>query len=162
MSGRINVDDNPSSFQTYKMTPEAPKNVNLENDAIKGVFSSTPLSKLFFSRFNINLLQEGLKSMVFKKSCGKYVIGNQSEDELSMIMRAIFLEHGNHRGFDEKKQVLELNSKVLLYSVPRIISSIEQYYMYLKDISEGPSYWDRSGEATSIKGERSLENTRWV
>ena len=160
MSGRINVDD--SSFQTYKMTPDAPKNVDLENDAIKGVFSSTPLIKLFFSRFNINLLQEGLKSMVFKKSCGKYVIGNQSEDELLMIMRAIFLEHGNHIGFGEKKQVLELNSKVLLYSVPRIISSIEQYYLYLKDISEGPSYWDRNGKATSIKGERSLENTRWV
>ena len=55
-----------------------------------------------------------------------------------MIMRAMYLQYGKNNTFNLEGQLHELNDLVVKWSVPRIISEIEQYNYYLNDISHLP------------------------
>ena len=51
------------------------------------------------------------------------------------------------------KQIAGLNKKVTDYCVPQIVSSITQYYGYLKDITTMPTYMTHPVNVSS-KGEK--------
>jgi hypothetical protein len=55
-----------------------------------------------------------------------------------MIMRGMYLQYAKNNPFNIEGQINELNKLVIDWSVPRIISEIEQYQFYLKDISNLP------------------------
>lgn len=161
--GRLTLDPN-KKYPQYERVFETKKDVltNPESHMLKGHMMSTQLSKVFFSPENIQNLQLGMKNMVYEKSCKKYVIGKQSEDELMIIMRAIYLQNAKHTPYDIKQQVVDLNKMVIAYAVPRIISEISMYFTYIKDATNAPNYWER-GLATSSKGTKTLEfPKRWV
>lgn len=153
-SGRIQLDNNINVKEYERVIQSNWSRQKIEDTGIKGKLNSSPLSQLFFSNENINALQIGLKNMVYKKSENKYVIGNQSVDELVIIMRSIFNDNARHLPFKILDQIKELNRLVLNYCVPRIISEIELHNSYLKDIQKGPTFFDRP-QATSVIGTRS-------
>lgn len=160
--GRIQL-DSAKQYPSFERVAEFKRStVSAEKTLLQSNMSSTPVSKLFFSRTNIDALQLGLKNLVYTKSCKKHRIGNQSEDELMTIMRAIFLQNAKNIPYNVVEQVRELNQLVLVYAVPRILNEIEMYQTYLKDATSGPTYWER-GQATSVKGTKTLElSKRWV
>jgi hypothetical protein len=123
------------------------------SEAILNIHEKNQLSDLFFSEKNINVLQDGIRYAVWKKSCGKYVIDRQSENELKVVMRATYLEHSNYTAYDILEQVRTLNSRVIEYCVPRILAEIGMYTYYKKDISRLPDPMDR-GQFVSAKGEK--------
>ena len=49
-------------------------------------------SAAFFSKENIQIIQNAIKAGVYKLSNGNFVVGNQNEDTLKIIMRSIYLE----------------------------------------------------------------------
>lgn len=131
------------------------------DDVLKGTGrSGTPISKLYFSRVNVSALQQGIRYSVHKYSNEKYLIDNQSEKELMLIMRSIYLTYSNELPFDVISQVKELNKKVIGYCVPRIIQELDMNSTYKHDITHMPDPISRSTNV-SVKGSRSLERTEF-
>ena len=159
MSGRIQLD--PSLAQPFERVIDNGKQwTSFEADALKGQMTSTPVSELFFSKKNLDIVQDGIRYSVYRQSNGKYQISKQSEDELKIIMRSIFLQHAKNSPYDIVSQVRDLNGLVLEYCVKEIISHLELDERYKKDISTLPiplSY----GQNESVKGTKIAELTRF-
>lgn len=107
--------------------------------ALSGTLNRSPLSDLFFSKFNMDRIQAQLRYRVFVASSGKYKIGKQSNTELEVIMRAIFLQYAKHLPNRLKEQVNELNRLVVEFAWPKILSEVEQYISYLDQLSVLPN-----------------------
>jgi hypothetical protein len=73
-----------------------------------------------------------------EKSGIYYVIDDQSIDELKIIMRAIFLQYSYNNEANIGQQINRLNDMIINWSVPRIMSEIQQYSFYLNDITHMP------------------------
>lgn len=119
---------------------------------------STEVSKLFFSLKNIDLLQQGIRNKILNVTNGKINISRQSDDELKIIMRSIYFQYGQNRNDNIKGQVLDLNTRVIEWSVPEIISNFKQSQQYIKDISTLPEPLERS-ILPSKKGTKTLNIT---
>ena len=131
------------------------QNRNLKDVGIKGNFEKNCVNDLFFSQTNIDALQIGMKNLVASKTNGKHIIGNQSENELMIIMRGIYLEYGQNLLTNVVEQVKDLNKKVLEFSVPRILVDLEQYEQYVKDASQVHIPMERSTNVSN-KGNKVL------
>lgn len=102
---------------------------------MQGNWTNTPLSVAFFSSSNQQILQNGIRAGVYRMSQGKYVIGQQSEDDLKIIMRGIYLQYSRNSPDNITGQIQRLNDLVLNYCVPRVYSEAKGYLTYLKDAS---------------------------
>ncbi len=155
LNGRVNLFDSHST--TAKILNNDPRLYN-ENDrnTISRVYSGTSVSETFFSKENINLIQEGIINTVFNRSNGIYEIGKQSDQELNIIMRSIYLQEGKNLNYDIKTQVRELNTQVIKWCVDEIIKNIKQYMEYKKSVSTLPMPMEHS-LLLSQKGTKSLE-----
>ena len=154
MSNRFEPKDlnnfNGSPFQLYE-------NNNVINDKgnnLTGNFCNNNLNKLYFCQSNIDLLQDSIIEEVFKVSNGTK-ISKQSEDELLIIMRSIYLQHSKNQPNNIQQQIHELNKLVLDYCIPNIHSSIKQYKGYINDITKQQTVMDKP-QSVSIKGEKTL------
>lgn len=154
MSNRFQSND----FNNFNGTPfQLYENNNVINDKganLTGNFSNNNLSKLYFCQSNIDLLQESIIEGVFKVTNG-IKISRQSEDELLIIMRSIYLQHSKNQHNNIQCQIHELNKLVLDYCIPNIHSSIKQYNGYINDITKDHTVMDKP-QSVSIKGEKTL------
>jgi hypothetical protein len=131
-NGRIDLLQAPNQLSLYDKNPVYTSSYN---DAMIGNWSDTPLSKAFFSQENQQILQNGIRAGVYNQSNGKYVISQQSNSDLKMIMRATFLTHSENRLTHIVDQIRELNTYVLDYCIPRIFGEAKGYLKYLQDAS---------------------------
>jgi hypothetical protein len=155
-NGRINTLQN-ANYAMYALFEDGKDKISqFSREAIIGVHQQTPLNDLFFSRQNIEALQVGIKNMVALRSNGEFIIGKQSEVELQVVMRAIYLKHAKHLETNLLEQVRELNGHIIEFCVPRIIEEIRMFNYYKKDISNLPVPLER-GQFSSSKGLRTLE-----
>lgn len=146
------------NFQMYKLFETGnDKYSDFSKEAVTGIHTNTPLNSLFFSRENIDALQQGIRYLVAKHSDNKYIIGNQSEVELQIVMRAVYLQDAKHKPYGVVQQVQELNKLVLDYCVPRILEEVKMYNHYKQDVSQLPMPLER-GQFSSAKGTRVLES----
>ena len=90
---------------------------------------------LFFSAENVQIIQNAIKAGVYSRSNSQYVIGNQDEDTLKIIMRSTFLQYSSNQPINITSQIESLNSLVIGYAVPQILSEAEGYIKYKKDVS---------------------------
>ena len=112
---------------------------NFVADMLRGNFNPSEVALAFFTPRNAAILQESIRRGVYEKSGSKrYRIDDQDIDELKMIMRGIYYQYAKNNIFDIHGQVKELNQLVVDWSVPRILSEVDQYNYYLKDISHLP------------------------
>ena len=113
--------------------------VNFASDMLRGNWDHTALSDAFFTRKNVDVIQNKIQKEVYRISGPKkWAIGPQDVDEIKMIMRAMYLQYGKNNQFNVEGQIEELNQLVVKWSIPRIMSEIEQYNYYLNDISHLP------------------------
>jgi hypothetical protein len=129
-----------------------------QSNIISRSMDCTEVSKLFFSLKNIDLLQQGIRNKILNVTNGKINISRQSDDELKIIMRSIYFQYGQNRNENIKEQVLDLNTRVIEWSVPEIISNFKQSQQYIKDISTLPEPLERS-VLPSKKGTKTLNIT---
>jgi hypothetical protein len=116
--------------------------VEESNDKILcGVQESSPFSRLFFSNANVLELQKMIKYQVYLKSGSRHIIDYQSNTELLIVMRGIYLEYAQIPGSVKcyKKEIASLNSRVVNSVLRGIIDGIEGYLGYIKDSSELPT-----------------------
>ena len=116
------------------------------------------VSKVYFSMENIDILQTGIRNKILNDTNGQYSIGRQKDNELKIVMRSIYFQHAKNQSTNITQQVLELNTRVIEWCVPEIISNIKQSQRYIKDISTMPVPLERS-VLPSRKGLKTLDVT---
>lgn len=156
MNGRVDISQNADA-SLYALFERGNGKSQFSREAIINVHPTTQLNDLYFSDENIRILQLGIRNMVANLSQGEFQIGNQSEVELQVIMRAIYLSNAKHLPYDIVGQVRELNKEVIDYCVPRIMEEIRMFKYYKKDVSQLPMPMAR-GEFSSSKGMKVLES----
>jgi len=148
-NGRIDLTHQSNLIQ-YGFFNELKKNPNhFESNAVRHIHTNSPVSSLFFSQHNIDILQNGIRYSVYNSTSAKYVIGKQSETELQVIMRSMYLQYSKNMFEDVIGQVRELNSKVLDYVVPRVLVELNQFVNYRNDITYLPVPLERSKNMSS-------------
>jgi hypothetical protein len=130
-NGRVNILTPPNPMMLY----DKPQYVSNYADAMNGNWENTALSRSYFSPENQQILQNGIRAGVYEKSQGAYVVSQQSDTQLKMIMRAIFLEHSKNLPTGIKEQIQELNQLVLKHCIPKVYSEAKSYLIYLQDAS---------------------------
>ena len=159
-NGRINMVDR-KIYPEYQMFYEKNEGLSeFKNDAIKTILQKNPLSDIFFSKANIDYLQSQIVQRVYQLSAGRHTIGRQSDTELQIVMRSIYLQFSLNRSNDIKEQVRDLDGMVIDAVVPGIMSAIEQHLKYIEAISTIPTPINLPKNET-VKGERSLQLPSW-
>jgi len=108
----------------------------------------TPLNTLFFSRFNVNILQRGIRQD-FKNKTG-IAIDYQNEDDLYAIMRVVFINNAGDHEYRVNEQVKNMNSIVINTAVSQIQSGVSQYMGYIHDMDRGLEPIDAPANTSTV------------
>jgi hypothetical protein len=136
-NGRVNIVQPPSMEEQFKMMEK----IQLDNKcvsyrgALDGIQENNLLSKLFFSAENMQIVQNGIKAGVYKKSNGKYILPNQNVDSLKIIMRSRYLEYASYDPQKITEEIERLNKLIVDYCVPLLYSESVSYEKYCEDQS---------------------------
>ena len=135
-NGRVNIigPNTGNIFSLYDRIPVQQKTTQYRN-ALAGTWNDNLLSTAFFSSENIRIIQNAIKKGVYTASNGNFVISDQDEDTLKIIMRSIFLQNSRNNDSNIKQQIIDLNKQVVNYSVPQIYGEAEGYVRYKHDVS---------------------------
>jgi hypothetical protein len=138
----------------FPFVDRSPGNINFSQDTAdlmaKSLYmNKTPLITAYFSKANLDAVQASIVNKV--RELTKYQIGRQSDDEVLIVMRAVFADHATHNPRDVVAEVSRLNRGVLAAIIDNVISGISARLAYLRDSSRMRTPIDR-GAATSTKG----------
>lgn len=134
-NGRVDI-MNPEQTSCFALSDKIPiKASSSFRDAMTGNWYDTILSQTFFSKENIEILQNGIRAGVYKRSNGQYFVGRQNEDELKIIMRSIFLQYTKNDAQYITKQISSLNKLVLDFAVSQVYGEANGYMRYKFDAS---------------------------
>lgn len=134
-NGRVNI-KGPDTSYLFNMYDKIPANqcATFRNPT-EGLWDDTDLSRAFFSKQNIQILQNGIRAGVFNKSNGQYVIGPQDCDSLQVVMRSVFLQNSANQPTKITEQIVQLNKLVLNYCIQQVYSEAQGYLTYMNDVS---------------------------
>lgn len=107
-------------------------------DIIKNYHEMNPVIRVFFSKRNLDHLQKLIIDMIKFQTQGLYNISRQSDNELLIVMRSIYIQTSIDpyaSGKNLQMSVCILNKNVLNWVVPKIIVKIQQYLGYVRDSS---------------------------
>lgn len=94
-------------------------------DILRGMDQScSPITDLFFSPENVELLQKKIVVEAFKRTSCR--IPFQSEDRLLIAMRYVHATYARHLPYEWKRQLLELDTRVIELVLPDIVTAVEQ------------------------------------
>ena len=132
-------------YSLYQEFDNKNKNKQLESNEemlLKGNYRCTKndnneLTNLFFSDKNVDRIQKKIKEEIFLRSKGKYKLDvDQDPAKLLIQMRGVFFQQSRFLPIKIIHQVKQLNMAVVNNTVPDMLTEIEQYYGYIKDINE--------------------------
>ena len=158
-NGRVNIltSGDGDIFQLFDKIPVNNK-ASAYTDALMGNWSATNLSRAFFSKENVTILQNGIRAKVYERT--KKVIAYQDQDNLKVVMRSIFLQHSANIPRKVTEQIVALNQKVYAYCVPSVVNELDGYIKYKRDISTIAVPIDRP-IYSSMRGSNPLEFKAW-
>lgn len=160
-NGRVNIQGpNMNQFELFANPGVDYNDVTSYRGAMTGNWNDTVLSNAYFSRENIQIIQNGIRAGVYKMSNGRYTVGPQDETNLKIIMRSIFLQFSKNVNVDIPGQIRTLNNKVLEYCVPEVHNEAVSYIKFKHDVSTLPVPEARPVLASN-KGENTLELKPW-
>ena len=119
---------------------------NLHLDSLQQC--ETPLNTLFFSDFNKNLLQRGIRQ-AFKNKTG-IAIDYQNPDDLYGIMRMVFINNAGDHHTQVKEQVQMMNGRVIETALSQIQTGVSQYIAYAEDIDTISQPIDRPVNTSTV------------
>jgi hypothetical protein len=96
------------------------------------------VNQAFFSEANIQYLQDETRYRVWIKSDKKHTIDPQRLDDLKTIMRSYYLQYSENVPGQERKELNELNERVLSFCVDDILGAINMYIYSRNQILEYP------------------------
>ena len=119
---------------------------NLHLDSLQQC--ETPLNTLFFSDFNKNLIQRGVRQ-TFKNRSG-IAIDYQNSDDLYAIMRVVFINNAGDHYTKINEQVKYMNTKVIDTSLSQIQTGVSQYIAYANDIDSTRTLLDQPINTSTV------------
>jgi len=119
---------------------------NLHLDSLQQC--ETPLNTLFFSDFNKNLLQRGIRQ-TFKNRTG-IAIDYQNPDDLYGIMRMVFINNAGDHHTQVKEQVQMMNGRVIETALSQIQTGVSQYIAYAEDIDSTRTLLERPANTSTV------------
>ena len=157
-NGRVIGISDTKTGEQFELFTENNNNCNNTKETILyGTLTRSTLSDTFFSNENMKILQNSLRYKVYAASGGEYVIGEQDNTELTIIMRSMYLMYSKNLAYNIKEQIQELNLQVINYILPKIISEIKQWVFYTDDIQKLPQPLDLPRNLSN-KGTRTLKS----
>jgi hypothetical protein len=93
----------------------------------------TPLNTLYFSSFNVNLVQRAIRENV-RKTTG-VSIDYQNSGDLFALMRVVFISNAGNSYADTCTQVRQMNEIAIKQATAQVITGLSQYMGYLRDAS---------------------------
>lgn len=134
-NGRVNI-KTPSTTDLFQLYDKIPAHqCTTYRNPTEGLWSDSTLSNVFFSRENIQILQNGIRAGVYHRSKGKFVIAPQDCDELKVVMRSVFLQNSKNLPDNVTQQVQALNQMVLDYCIQQVYGEATGYLKYIDDVS---------------------------
>jgi hypothetical protein len=135
-NGRIDIMA-PNTMNQFELYDKIPNDTGAStfHDAMVGNFSENNLSRAFFCKENIQIVQNGIRAGVYNMSNNQYVVGNQNYDTLKIIMRSVFLQSSTNLPNNISQQIQSLNDLVIEYCVKQIFSEAQAYINYKRDVS---------------------------
>jgi len=146
--------------------------MNLNNDTmdkfsigdiyVSGIYERNLLSDIYFSKKNTLIIQKKIINNI--KKIYNYKISPQSDKELLIIMRSIYMDNSTNyykTQQDLKNEINRLNKLIIDYCINNIINNIKEYVSYLNKIDNNSSLIqiepiDRPINISN-KGEKTLE-----
>ena len=120
---------------SYEMYDGANKKQNITTGTIDHIIQPTAVANAFFNNRNVDYIQLKIINNITTISGGQYKIGRQSDEQLNIIMRSIYLQYGKNLPTNIDGQVEELNNMVINECVRIIIPNIQQHIGFINDIS---------------------------
>ncbi len=155
-NGRVTT--TPGTMKDLKMIDQPKETMNnFQVEALYGIQETSQLNHTFFSKANLDIIQNQIRYGVYVNTNKKHIIDRQSDVELEIIMRSIYLQHSPNLPNKIKEQIEYLNGLVVNWCVGTIIPELEQYVGYLKEIEYMPMPIDLPLNLSS-KGSRSLRS----
>jgi hypothetical protein len=158
INGRVNLLEEPSPEILFKMQERvAVKNKTSQyREALNGVYEESELSNLYFSKENIQIVQNGIRAGIYEKTNKEHIIPPQNIDNIKIIMRNIYIQYAENQ-HNITSEIERLNQLVLGYIIPQVHSSLISYLKYIKDQStlviplELPNQSDRDYKQLEMK-----------
>jgi len=132
-NGRVDILNASNNTKSYDNTPKV--YTSSFKDALTGILENSTLSTAYFSVQNQQIIQNGIRAGVYKLSNNKYVIAQQRDTDIKIVMRTVYLNHCEHKNENIKGQIEKLNQHVFDFCIPRIYSEAQGYVNYLRDAS---------------------------
>ena len=111
-NGRINIiGPNRNQFSLFDKIPT--NECSTFHDAMTGNFQDSTLSLAFFSKENMQIIQNAIRAGVYEVSNQQYIIDNQNCDNLKIVMRSVFLQNSVNLPDMITEQIKELNGLVV-------------------------------------------------
>lgn len=151
-NGRVILYDNNNytPYETYVGSKQPQK---CFTDSVARIHQATSLTESFFSSENVELIQNTLIKRIYDNY--SFVISRQSDMNLQIIMRSIYLQYGKNLPCMIKEQVLELNEEVYKECIKIIVPNIQQTIGYRRDLSQLPTTMNRAVNVNS-RGTKTL------
>jgi hypothetical protein len=134
-NGRVDI-KSPNTSTLFKMYDKIPSNqcVTFRN-AVEGIWTPNALSEAYFSKENIQIIQNAIRAGIYYKSNGQYIIGPQDCEPLKIIMRSVYLTHAANQSTNITAQIEQLNKIVLNYCIQQVYGEAQGYIKYIDDVS---------------------------
>ena len=136
INGRVNLLEEPSPEVLFKMQERvAVKNKTSQyREALNGIYEESELSNLYFSKANIQIVQNGIRAGIYEKTNKEHIIPPQNIDNIKIIMRNIYIQYAENQN-NITSEIERLNQLVLGYIIPQVHGSLVSYFKYIKDQS---------------------------
>ncbi len=108
----------------------------------------TPLNALYFSEFNKNILQRGIRQ-AFKDRTG-ISIDYQNPDDLYGIMRVVFINNSGNHHKAVNTQVKAMNARVIETALSQIQTGVSQYVAYVSEIDTTRNIMDKPVNTSTV------------
>ncbi len=149
--------NNTQNVKDMNMIEGNKPNNNFQVESLYGIQETSKLNQLFFSKKNMDIIQNNIRYTVYNKTNKKHIIDKQSDIELQIIMRSTYLQFSPNLEYNYKEQLEYLNGLVVEWCVAHIIPQLEQYIGYLKEVEYMPMPIDLPVNLSS-KGSRTLRS----
>lgn len=135
-NGRVNIVEPPNPNIQFQMAEKiAIKNkATPYREALSGIEDNV-LGQVFFSKENIQIIQNGIRAGVYKMSDNTFVVSPQNIDTIKVIMQSVYKQYAEHYEKRITEQVIKLNNLVLEYAIHDTYSAAKAYMKYCEDQS---------------------------
>ena len=158
-NGRINI-TGPNVSTKFSMMDKIPINTNTSYlNSLAGNLERSRLSDSYFSKQNIENIQNAIKKGVYDRSNQQIIIDKQPEDHIVTVMRSMYLQYSKNLETNIGQQIQELNKYVLDYCIPHIYSEAVAYLKYKREASK--MHMPMSAPIYSSKTNKTLEQKPW-